>query len=159
ASAGRPPPATTSRPSSCCWTAPDHRRSRALAGRPIRLPGRRSRSARGLQPAPCRRRISASTRPRRPPRRLVAIKTSSSVRLAFVTPGEMLRLGIERDKQGDSSEAEKLFCAAAEAGNAEAMNRYGVLLGKRGDSAGAEEWYRKAAATGDALGAYNVAHM
>ncbi|GAB3985651.1 hypothetical protein GCM10029978_099060 [Actinoallomurus acanthiterrae] len=75
-----------------------------------------------------------------------------------MTPEEMLRLGIERNKQGDLSEAERLFSAAAEAGNVEAMNWCGVLLGKRDDSAGAEEWYRKAAATGDVLGAYNVAY-
>lgn len=68
----------------------------------------------------------------------------------------MVRLGIDCVERGDGSEAERLFGAAAEAGNAEAMNRYGVLLAKRGDSAGAEEWYRKAAATGNITGAYNV---
>ncbi|MEY9934504.1 tetratricopeptide (TPR) repeat protein [Catenulispora sp. GP43] len=76
-----------------------------------------------------------------------------------MTPDEMLRLGIEREQQGDLAEAERLYAAAGEAGIADAMNRCGDLMAKRGDDEGAEQWYRRAAATGDAFGAYNLGFM
>ncbi|MEV5753735.1 hypothetical protein AB0L00_38445 [Actinoallomurus sp. NPDC052308] len=65
-----------------------------------------------------------------------------------MTPDEMVRSGVERAEQGDVAEAERLFRAAAEAGNVTAMNRYGVLLGKRGDDFGLAKAFDQAGLSG-----------